>query len=70
MAKETKTPPRLSTTGKFVTRPIGSKKAAKFAEVEGLKMSTGSRELSQKTAASGLKGDAYRSAIAKAFKKG
>ncbi|KAA6490830.1 hypothetical protein DXT98_01330 [Agrobacterium sp. ICMP 7243] len=69
MTKETKTA-RSATTGKFVTRPIGGRKAAKFAQVEGLSMNAASKVLSQKLTASGLKGDAYRSEIIKAFKKG
>lgn len=69
MGKETKSG-RSVETGKFVTRPIGAQKAAKFAEVEGLKMNAGSKALSQKLSASGLKGDAYRREIVKAFKKG
>jgi hypothetical protein len=69
MTKDTKTA-RSAPAGKVVTHPIGGKKAAKFAEVEGLKMSPASKVLSQKLAASGLKGDAYRSEIVKAFKKG
>lgn len=61
---------RSATTGKIVTQPIGSKKAAKFAQVEGLTMSATSQALSEKLRASGLKGDVYRQEILKAFKKG
>ena len=69
MTKSMKTG-RSAVTGKFVTQPIGGKKAAKFAQVEGLKMNAASKALSHKLSASGLKGDAYRSEIVKAFKKG
>ena len=69
MTKETKTT-RSTVTGKFVTRAIGTKKAAKFAEVEGLKMGMAAKALSLKLTASGLKGDTYRTEITKAFKKG
>lgn len=69
MTKSTKTD-RSAVTGKYLTQPIGAKKAAKFAQVEGLKMNATSKALSQKLSASGLKGDAYRSEIVKAFKKG
>ncbi|GAA3075488.1 hypothetical protein GCM10010520_23250 [Rhizobium viscosum] len=69
MRKDPK-PGRSSDTGKFVTRPIGGSKAAKFAEVEGLKMNGASKALSDKLTFSGLKGDAYRREIMKAFKKG
>lgn len=69
MRKEPKTG-RSSDTGKFVTHPIGDKKAAKFAEVEGLKMSASSKALSSELTSRGLKGDAYRSEVIKAFKKG
>jgi len=69
MMKPTKAA-RATATGKVVTQPIGGKKAAKFAQVEGLQMNAASKALSQKLAASGLKGDAYRSEIVKAFKKG
>lgn len=70
MAKDSKTTPRSAVTGKFVTQPIGGKKAAKFSEVEGLKLSQASKALSQKVSAKGLSGSAYRAEIAKAFKKG
>lgn len=69
MAKDDKTS-RSAVTGHVVTRPIGAQKAAKFSEVEGLKMSAASKTLSQTLTSSGLKGDAYRSEIVKAFKKG
>lgn len=69
MKKDMKTA-RSTETGKILTQPIGGKKAAKFAQVEGLKMSAASKMLSQTLTASGLKGDAYRSEIVKAFKKG
>jgi len=69
MAKATKTG-RSAVTTQFVTQPIGGKKAAKFAQVEGLTMNAASKALSKKLSASGLKGDAYRSEIVKAFKKG
>ncbi|ACS56136.1 conserved hypothetical protein [Rhizobium leguminosarum bv. trifolii WSM1325] len=68
MAKETKLG-RSAESGRFVTRPIGEKKAEKFAAVEGLKMSAGSKALSQKLTSGDLKGDAYRREILKAFKK-
>ncbi|WP_152506310.1 hypothetical protein ABWH98_06305 [Labrenzia sp. ac12] len=70
MAKVEKTGMRSAKNGQFVTKPIGSNKAAKFSEVEGLKMSLASKVLTQKASAKGLKGDAYRSEITKAFKKG
>jgi hypothetical protein len=52
-----------------VISPIGGRKAAKFALVEGLTMNADSKALARKLAASGLKGEAYRSEIIKAFKK-
>ena len=70
MAKASKTLGRSAVSGAFVTRPIGSKKAAKFSEVEGLKLSPASKMLTQKASEKGLKGDAYRTEIIKAFKKG
>jgi hypothetical protein len=69
MTKETKTG-RSAAKDKFVTRPIGGRKAAKFALVEGLTMNAESKELARKLSANGLKGDTYRSEIIKAFKKG
>jgi hypothetical protein len=69
MGKDTKIE-RTSVNGKAVTRPIGSAKASKFAAVEGLKMNAGSKALAEKLTAAGLKGDAYRAEIVKAFKKG
>lgn len=68
MRKATKTA-KSAVTGEFLTQPIGSKKAAKFSQVEGLKMNAASKALSQKLTDRGLKGDAYRSEIVKAFKK-
>ncbi|WP_234879334.1 hypothetical protein [Sinorhizobium americanum] len=61
---------RSAVTGKVVTQPIGGKKAAKFAQAEGLEMNAASKALSKKLNASGLKGETYRSEIVKAFKKG
>ncbi|WHA39737.1 hypothetical protein [Agrobacterium larrymoorei] len=52
-----------------MTQPIGTKKAAKFAEVEGMKKSLASSALSQRVSSQGLKGEAYRKEIAKSFKK-
>lgn len=69
MAKETKSG-RLTATSKGVSRPIGVAKAAKFAAVEGLRLSASSKALDKKLSASGLKGDAYRAEVIKAFKKG
>ena len=68
MAKDSKII-RSSTTGKFVTRPIGKRKAEKFAAVEGMHKSVDSKALSGGLSARGLKGDAYRTAVIKAFKK-
>ena len=69
VVKDTKTV-RSTAAGKSVTQPIGGKKAAKFTMVEGPKLIPASHVLSQKASAKGLKGDAYRAEIAKAFKKG
>ncbi len=68
MAKETKVA-RSALSGRFLTQPIGTKKAAKFAEVEGMKKSLASSALSQRVSSQGLKGEAYRKEIAKSFKK-
>ncbi len=68
MTKATKAG-RSAATEKIVTQPIGGKKAAKFAQVEGLTMSARSKAFSEKLRAAGLKGDAYRAEIVKAFKK-
>jgi len=70
MAKAVKNGARSARSGHWVTKPIGSKKAAKFSEVEGLRMNLTSQALTQEATAKGLKGDAYRSEITKAFKKG
>ncbi|WP_047454178.1 hypothetical protein [Rhizobium rhizogenes] len=69
MTKDKK-PSRSAPRDKVVTSPIGGRKAAKFALVEGLTMNADSKSLARKLTASGLKGDAYRSEIIKAFKKG
>lgn len=68
MAKNTKIT-RSATTGKFVTRPIGKGKSEKFTAVEGLHKSAASMALSGRLADRGLKGDAYRNEVVKAFKK-
>lgn len=68
MAKNTKTT-GSATTGKFVTRPIGKGKAEKFTAVEGLRKSAASKALAENLTNRGLKGDAYRSEVARAFKK-
>lgn len=61
---------RSATTGEFVTRPIGKGKAEKFTAVEGMHKSVASKTLSSRLTNQGLKGDAYRTEVAKAFKKG
>jgi len=60
---------RSTTTGKFVTRPIGKGKAEKFTAVEGMHKSAASKALSGSLTVRGLKGDAYRTEVTKAFKK-
>jgi hypothetical protein len=60
---------RSTPRDKVVISPIGGRKAAKFALVEGLTMNADSKALARNLAASGLKGEAYRSEIIKAFKK-
>ncbi len=57
-------------SGQGVSRPIGVAKATTFAAVDGLRLSESSKALDRKLAASGLKGDAYRAEVIKAFKKG
>ena len=69
MAKTPKTT-RSATTAKAVVRPIGRGKAQKFSAVEGLSMNAESRSLVRDLSSRGLKGDAYRAAVVKAFKKG
>ncbi|MFX3679937.1 MAG: hypothetical protein ACN6I5_01505 [Hyphomicrobiales bacterium] len=68
MAKNTKTT-RHAVSGKFLTRPLGKGKAERFTAVEGLKKSSASRALSGRLRDDGLKGDAYRAGVVKAFKK-
>lgn len=68
MARNTKTT-KSAIIGEFVTRPIGKGKAEKFTAVEGLRKSAASKTLSDRLTGTGLKGDAYRSEVAKAFKK-
>lgn len=60
---------RSATTGRFVTNPIGKGKAERFTAVEGMSKSAASKELSKRLAGRGLKGDAYRAELTKAFKK-
>lgn len=59
---------RSALTGKFVTQPIGARKASKFAAVESIEVNAASREISQRAKSGGLQGEAYRAEIAKAFK--
>jgi len=63
---------RSATTGRFVSKPLGKSKAAKFAEVEGVTTSARSARTLETYTARGLKGDALRSAITGSFvtKKG
>ena len=63
---------RSETTGRFVTKPLGKGKAAKFAKVEGVTTSSKSEKTLKTYIARGLKGDALRSAITGTFatKKG
>lgn len=63
---------RSATTGRYVTKPIGKSKAAKFAKVEGVTTSSKSAKTLKSYSDRGLKGDALRSAIAESFvtKKG
>ena len=68
MSKTTKIS-RSANTGKFVTRPIGKGKAERFTAVEGMSKSQASKTLASELTVRGLKGDAYRSEITKAFKK-
>lgn len=60
---------RSATTGRFVTKPLGKGKAEKFTAVEGMTKSAASKALSGQLRGRGLKGDAYRKEVAKAFKK-
>lgn len=60
---------RSAVTGKFVTKPIGSGKSTKFSAVEGQKLSGKSKSVAANALSSGLRGDAYRSAVTKSFKK-
>lgn len=68
MAKNT-TIGRAVETGRIVTKPLGKGKAEKFTAVEGMTKSAASRALSGQLRARGLKGDAYRNEVVKAFKK-
>ena len=63
---------RSATTGRFVTKPIGKGKAAKFAKVEGVTTSSKSAKTLKTHSDRGLKSDALRSAITESFvtKKG
>jgi len=68
MAKKTPSV-RSATTGKFVTKPIGKAKAERFTAVEGMKKSAASKALSGQLTSRGLRGDAYRKELVRAFKK-
>lgn len=58
---------RSATTGRFVTRPLGKSKAAKFAKVEGVTISPKSAKMLEIYTDRGLKGDALRSVITGRF---
>jgi hypothetical protein len=68
MAKDTKSREATPVSG-LVTKPLGKAKAARFAAVEELKKGAAANALSERLSGRGLKGDAYRKEIAKAFKK-
>ncbi|MCZ4279973.1 hypothetical protein O4H49_04230 [Kiloniella laminariae] len=53
---------------RFVSKAIGSTRAAKFLAVEGLTLSPKSSEALKKFKAAGLKGDPLRRAISAHFK--
>ena len=55
---------RESKSGKFVSEPLGKSKATKFAAVEGLALSPSAKKIEATLEARGLKGDAYRKAVA------
>ncbi len=59
---------RSAASGRYVTKPIGASKAAKFSKVEGLVLKRKSVKTLKQHKSSGLKGDALRSAITGSFK--
>lgn len=63
---------RSATTGRFVTKPLGKRKATTFAKVEGVTTNSESAKVLKTHSDRGLKGDALRSAITGSFtsKKG
>jgi hypothetical protein len=67
MAKDTES--RHSASPGFVTKPIGKGKAERFTAVDGMRKSAASKALSEELSGRGLKGDAYRKEVAKAFRK-
>ena len=68
MAKDSQTG-RLATAGNLMTAPIGKAKAERFTAVEGMSKSAAPKALSNELTGPGLKGDAYRTEVAKAFRK-
>ena len=54
---------RLTSTGRFITKPLGKGKAEKFAQVEGMSLNKRSAGMILRLEQRGLKGDALRSAI-------
>ena len=66
--KATVTNSRCATTGRFISRTIGEKKATKFAEIEGIALNAESVQLMSRLKQRGLKGDTLREAILQHFK--
>ncbi|WP_075996617.1 hypothetical protein [Salaquimonas pukyongi] len=60
---------KAASSGRFVTKPIGRSKAAKFTAVEGMSLSKRSSDIMTNLEKSGLKGEALRGAITGKFKK-
>lgn len=58
---------RSAATRRFVIKPLGEGKAARFSEVEGMSLSKKSASTISGLKRRGLKGDALRTAITDAF---
>ena len=67
--KKTRKAIRSAAAGRFVTKPLGSGKAEKFSQVEGMVMSRESAATLSGLKGRGLTGDALRSAISRSFDK-
>ena len=66
--KSVSTTKRSAASGRFVTKSIGTSKAAKFGAVEGLSLNGSSRAVVKSLTSKRIKGEVFRSAVTGHYK--